>query len=113
MKSRTFKTLLSLLFVCVTLAFVSCGDDDDKVDCGKAVDSIEDAFDNYYAAYFEGDCDDLDDLFDKAVKAIKKGKSCSEVKDEVEDAGYDSVQDFIDDFEDEHEDNKDDCSEPT
>lgn len=112
MKFFTPRTLLSALLMVSALFFVSCGDDDDKVNCDEAYDDIEDAFEDYYDAVFEGDCDDLDDLYDVAVAAIKKGKDCEDVKEELEDAGYDSVSEYLDDFEEEHEDNVDNCEEP-
>lgn len=113
MNFKPFKiSLLSVLILCVVAAFtVSCGDDDD-VDCDKIYDDIEEAFEEYDDAYFDGDCEELDDLFDAAIKKLRQGKNCENVKDELDDAGYDNVEELIDELEEDHEDNVADCGAP-
>lgn len=111
MRFKTPKTLLTAVLMMTALIFVSCGDDN-NVDCGKIYNDIEDAFDDYDDAYDNGDCEDLEDLFDKAVKLLREGKDCDNIKDELDDAGYDNVEELIDELEEDHEDDMADCGSP-
>lgn len=91
-----------------SLFFVSCGDDD-SVNCGKIYEEISDSFDAYDEAYDNGDCEELQSLFDKAMKALRKGKNCENIKEGLQDAGYSSIEELIDEYEEDYADEIADC----
>ena len=92
------KKLLAYLFAAALMVTAFSCKDDDKVDCDGNLTKIENYFDDYYDAYLDSDCEQMDALSAKAISLIRKSKSCSFVKDEIEDGDYSDVEDLIDDI---------------
>jgi hypothetical protein len=97
--------------MCAIAAFtVSCGDDD-EVDCNKLESQLIDLIDEYDDAYDNGDCEDLDELYDKIVDKYKDFKGCKVFKEYLEEEDI-TFDEYMDEVEEDYQDDVETCGEP-
>jgi hypothetical protein len=84
-----------LLVAGLAFASVSCNDDD-KVNCDSIETQLDDLEDDLNDAIDDGDCDEIEKIFKKAISLFRKGKNCDYVKEIVDDAGADDIEEFVD-----------------
>src|SRR5262245_27581468 len=97
------KLTICLFVVGLATTSFSCKDDDDKVDCNQIEDQLDDLAEDLYDAVTEEDCDEIEEVYDKAIALFKKGKTCDELEEIIEDSGADDIDEFIEMMEDERE----------
>lgn len=81
----------------------SCGDDDEKVDCGKVINEISTETSDLFEAMIAEDCQGIEDAYDDLIESYRKGKSCDALKEAAEDEGYSSYDEFLDELESERD----------
>lgn len=101
------KRIAVTIFVAtLVLGINSCSDD--SVDCGDVEDRLEALYLELLDAQEQGDCDEIENVYNKAIAQFKKGKSCSFVEEMLTQSEQ-SFEEFIEEFEAERDDDVSNC----
>ena len=94
------------MFVALSVFSFSCDDDDDDKgpDCNSLFNQFDDKSQDFYTAWDEGDCEEMEDISNDLRDIMNEGKNCDNFEDYiVNELEYDSVDEFIDEMEDQIE----------
>lgn len=111
MKFKNPRTLLTAVLMVTALFFVSCGDDDSGKkgpNCTQLESQIADLTDDYYSAYFNEECEELEGLYNDLVDKYEAAKNCQAFKDFLEDEEL-TYDEYMDSLEEEYDDLVDSC----
>lgn len=97
------RTAMLLIISGLTIFMVSCGDDEDKVDCGKITNEIIQTIEGIVDAIEAEDCEGIESAYGKFITQLRNGKSCAFVEGLVADDGYNNVEELIADLEQERD----------
>ena len=95
---KTSYILFSLLAISA-IALESCKDD--EINCDAVESQLEQVWRDLQAAAFEGNCSEVNSLFNRSFSLLRKGKNCQYVEDLVVDVGFSDVKSYIDYLEEE------------
>jgi len=96
---NSFSKILSAIAIAGVFMFVSCGDDDDRVDCNTVIIEIGPILEAMVDAEDTQDCEGIQSSYADFIDLLRKGKSCRIIQEILEAEEYDNVEDYIDDLE--------------
>jgi hypothetical protein len=96
--SHSNKLFFSAFLIALSMSLVSCGDDDDKVNCSKLEEQGMEASFDLLEAINNDDCEGIEDAYARSIKILKQAKSCDFVADLMEEYDVSTIEELEDEF---------------